>query len=114
MSPSAVIRVEHADMPELLPLVMQSLIRSAKEIGYQKLRLDTLPSMATAIAIYGSHGFKEIPRIARTPFPCSVLRARFDIRGSRGEPRSHPKSEAMPEPTPKSPPSPVDVLPDAR
>lgn len=49
--------------------LMQSLIRSAKEIGYQKLRLDTLRSMATAIAIYRSHGFKEIPPYRPNPFP---------------------------------------------
>lgn len=40
--------------------LMQLLICSAKEIGYQKLRLDTLPSMTAAIAIYRSHGFTEI------------------------------------------------------
>ena len=53
--------------------LMQSLIRSAKKIGYQTLRLDTLPSMGTAIAIYRSHGFKEISPYCTNPVPGALF-----------------------------------------
>lgn len=53
--------------------LMQALIQSAKEIGYEKLRLDTLPAMATAIAIYRSHGFKEIPPYRANPVPGALF-----------------------------------------
>ncbi len=59
--------------------LMQSLMRSAKEIGYRKLRLDTLPLMATAIAIYRSHGFKEIPPYRENPVP-GALFFELDLR----------------------------------
>jgi putative acetyltransferase len=53
--------------------LMQSLIHSAKEIEYSKLRLDTLPSMATAIAIYRSHGFREISPYRLNPVPGALF-----------------------------------------
>jgi ribosomal protein S18 acetylase RimI-like enzyme len=40
--------------------LIDALIQSAWGIGYQRMRLDTLPSMTRAIAIYQSLGFKAI------------------------------------------------------
>jgi GNAT superfamily N-acetyltransferase len=37
------------------------IIEEAKKIGYKKLRLDTLPQMTSAIVLYLSLDFKEIP-----------------------------------------------------
>lgn len=47
----------------------------ARRLGYRELRLDTLPSMARAIAMYGEMGFARIaPYYAPTP-PGTVFMA---------------------------------------
>ena len=42
--------------------LIEKLIADAKEIGYQKMRLDTYPpKMGKAVKLYESHGFVAIP-----------------------------------------------------
>ncbi len=45
----------------------ETVITAARDIGYGKMRLDTLPSMKEAIKLYHSLGFAEIPSYRFNP-----------------------------------------------
>ena len=49
-------------------LLVEKLISEAKEIGYEKLRLDTYPpKMQKAVGLYQAYGFQEIPPYYHNP-----------------------------------------------
>ena len=45
----------------------ETVIREARDIGYARMRLDTLPSMKEAFALYQRLGFHEIAPYYETP-----------------------------------------------
>ena len=49
-------------------LLTEKIVDEARAIGYQRLRLDTVePRMRTAVALYRSRGFREIPAYGEHP-----------------------------------------------
>ena len=50
-----------------------TLIGEARVIGYDRMRLDTLPSMGEAIGLYRSLGFAPIPPYRPNPVPGAMF-----------------------------------------
>jgi len=50
-------------------------IRSAKELGYRKILLDTLPAMRIAVKLYRELGFRDAPAYYQTPIEGTMFLA---------------------------------------
>lgn len=53
------------------------MITAARQIGYARMRLDTLPAMVEAIALYRSLGFLEVAPYGHNPHPSALY---FELR----------------------------------
>jgi ribosomal protein S18 acetylase RimI-like enzyme len=52
--------------------LVDRVIAEAAQIGYRKMRLDTLAQMTSALELYRSRGFREIPPYYYNPIPETV------------------------------------------
>lgn len=62
-------------------LLGEKIIQAAAEIGYQRMRLDTLDSMKPAIALYESLGFRRIPPYYSNPSERAVF-MELELKGA--------------------------------
>jgi GNAT superfamily N-acetyltransferase len=49
--------------------LVEAVIAEAARLGYREIKLDTLPRMAAAIALYASFGFEPIAPYGSHPYP---------------------------------------------
>ncbi|KAI7200750.1 hypothetical protein D0869_00594 [Hortaea werneckii] len=54
-------------------MLAERVIVEARRLGYQRMRLDTLPSMQSARTLYKALGFKEIESYYRTPIQGTIF-----------------------------------------
>jgi len=53
--------------------LVKEVIAAAQSIGYEKILLDTLPSMQAAHELYKSLGFRQIPPYQQKPVPGALF-----------------------------------------
>jgi len=55
--------------------LIAAILREGRAAGYREMRLDTLPSMRAALAMYAQAGFEEIPAYYPTPVDGTIFLA---------------------------------------
>lgn len=53
--------------------LVKTIIAEARTAGYRRMRLDTLPSMRSALALYRRLGFREIPPYRDNPVDGAIF-----------------------------------------
>jgi ribosomal protein S18 acetylase RimI-like enzyme len=54
-------------------LLAETVIRTGRDLGYLRIRLDTTPEMVTAQALYRRLGFREIAPYTHNPVPGALF-----------------------------------------
>jgi ribosomal protein S18 acetylase RimI-like enzyme len=62
------VRADHRG-PGFGPRLTRALLDSARELGFERVRVDTLPTMVAAIEFYQEMGFQPIPPYWPHPVP---------------------------------------------
>lgn len=58
-------------------VLAERAVEEGHELGYERMWLDTVPSMAAAIALYRSMGFTDIPPYRHNPLPGALFLERM-------------------------------------
>ena len=53
--------------------LVDAILREGLALGYARMRLDTVPGMEAAIALYRARGFREIPPYRENPIPGALF-----------------------------------------
>jgi carbonic anhydrase len=61
----------------------EAAVREAGAMGYLRMRLDTLPAMRPAMALYRALGFRPIPSYRHNPVPGAEF-LELDLLASQG------------------------------
>jgi len=66
--------------------LVEAILLEAREIGYARMRLDTVPAMERARALYRDLGFREIPAYRFNPVPgTAFMELRLDAGPASGD-----------------------------
>ena len=78
------VRPDHRG-PGFGPILTEALLERARELGYERVRVDTLPTMTAAIQFYQEMGFKPIPAYWPHPVPGALFFERVDVKPGRSK-----------------------------
>ena len=59
--------------------LIEHFLAEAKQRGYTAIRLDSMPEMAAAQALYRQLGFQEIPKYANNPDGAVCMERRYEF-----------------------------------
>jgi ribosomal protein S18 acetylase RimI-like enzyme len=76
--------------------LVDAVVKEAERIGYREMRLDTLPSMTGAIALYRKLGFEPMNPYYDTPVIGTIFMRRSLTERSRQQSALHPDQTSSP------------------